>query len=314
VHARAGLRGLSFSYPDLSIEDVKDTPFLIQGQGADLYVMHVNCRNPFRFLDLMTYRCDRHYIDYLSGSPLKVGVAIGGGSVQGEVRNTQFNPHYWSRYDRSNPFFPRRKTDFQMLWTYQKENLDAMWVGHCREELLFQNFVYGSLYGIHFTQQESHGPEDCVVHGHGTDGSKVGVFFERGQGCIDLINSELVAMSSQDKVAIKLGADFQATARLTNTMVWGDPSTLAQVDSGTLRLEGLHAFRHGNGLQIRQGEVEAVNVHYSRPGDHLTLAETMAKATLIGTITKGPLTVNGKQMSQAANSPNLVMYGNLSKE
>ena len=83
VNARAGLKGLSFSYPDLRIDDVKDYPFLIQGKGEDLYIVHVNCRNPFRFLDLMTYRCDRHYVDYLSGSPLKVGVAVGGGSVQG---------------------------------------------------------------------------------------------------------------------------------------------------------------------------------------------------------------------------------------
>lgn len=33
VNARAGLKGLSFSYPDLRIDDVKDYPFLIQGNG-----------------------------------------------------------------------------------------------------------------------------------------------------------------------------------------------------------------------------------------------------------------------------------------
>ena len=313
VSARAGLRGLSFSYPDLFVETVTDTPFLIQGQGEDLYIVHVNCRNPFRFLDLMTYRCDRHYVDYLSGSPLKVGVAIGGGSVKGEVRNTQFNPHYWSRLGQRNPFFPRRRTDFKTLWTYQKENLDAMVVGHCREELLFQNFVYGSLYGIHFTEQAGHGPEHCFVHGHGTDGSKVGVFFEKGSGRIDMVNSELVAMSSQNKIAIKLGADYVGTARLINTMVWGDPSTLAQVDNGTLWLQGLHAHRHGNGLQVNQGEVTAVNVNLVRPGQFLTLAPTKAKATLIGNITRGGLIVNGQPMTERTKKTNVVMHGNVSR-
>ncbi|MCF7975566.1 MAG: glycoside hydrolase family 55 protein [Phycisphaerae bacterium] len=313
VNARAGLRGLSFNYPDQSMQAVKDTPFLIQGRGADLYIVHVNCRNPFRFLDLMTYACDRHYVDYLSGSPLKVGVAIGGGSTQGEVRNTQFNPHYWLRLDRDNPFFPRRQDNFQALWTYQKENLDAMVVGHCNEELLFQNFVYGSLYGIHFTQQAGRGPEDCFVHGHGTDGSKVGVFFEQGNGRIDMINSELVAMSSQDKIAIKLGTDYQGTARLINTMVWGDPSTLAQVDNGQLWLQGLHAFRHGNGLQINRGEVTAVNVNFFVPGRHITLADTHTKATLIGNITKGPLMINGKSMAQDSEISNVVSIGNVSR-
>ncbi len=313
VKARAGLRGLSFSYPELFVETVKDTPFLIQGQGEDLHVVHVNCRNPFRFLDLMTHRCDRHYVDYLSGSPLKVGVAIGGGSVKGEVRNTQFNPHYWSRLGARNPFFPKRRTEFQTLWTYQKENLDAMVVGHCREELLFQNFVFGSLYGIHFTEQAGRGPEDCFVHGHGTDGSKVGVFFERGKGRIDMVNSELVAMSSQNKIAIKLGADYEGTARLINTMVWGDPSTLAQVDNGTLWLQGLHAHRHGNGLQINQGEVTAVNVNFVRSGKHLALGQDNAKATLVGNITRGPLIVNGKPLTRRAGKGHLVTRGNLSR-
>jgi hypothetical protein len=319
LRARGGLRGLAFNYPDQSMQDVRDYPFLIQGQGDDVYVVHVNCANAYRFLDLMTIPCNRHYVDYLSGSPLRVGVAVGGGSTQGEVRNTQFNPHYWTRCDRRNPFFRNspggrmQRGTGNMLWTFQKENLDAMWVGHCRRELLFQNFVYGSLYGIRFTQQQGRGPEDCVVHGHGTDGSKVGVFFEQGSGRIDLINAELVAMSSQDKVAIKLGADFRGSARLINTLVWGSPDTLAQVDNGELWLQGLHAFRHGNGIQIRQGEVKAVNVHFFSPGEHLSLAKTKAKATLIGNITRGPLTVNGKGMPEGSQVPNLDMCGNLTQ-
>lgn len=318
VQARAGLRGLSFNYPDQSMRDVKDYPFLIQGRGDDLYVMHVNCANAYRFLDLMTFPCHRHYVDYLSGSPLRVGIAVGGGSEQGEVRNTQFNPHYWNRCDKSNPFFANstnggvKSGTGGMLWTYQKENMDAMVVGHCRQELLFQNFVFGSLYGIHFTQQEGKGPEDCVVHGHGTDGSKIGVFFDQGRGRIDLINSQLVAMSSENKIAIKLGKDFDATARLINTLVWGSPDILAQVDNGELWLQGLHAFRHGVGFQVRGGELKAVNVHQFRAGAGLTLAKDNAKATLIGNITSEPLTVNGKRASEDSLAPNLVLLGNLS--
>ena len=156
---------------------------------------------------------------------------------------------------------------FNSVWGYQKENLDALWVGNCQRELLYQNFAYGSLYGMHFTQQEGRGPEDCIVHGHGTDGSKTGVYFERGTGRIDLVNSELVSMSSSNKVVIKLGPDFQGVARLINTMVWGDPSTLAQVDNGALWLLGLHATQYGNGLQIHQGEVTAVNVNYTGRGN-----------------------------------------------
>lgn len=316
MQPRSGLRGITFNYPEQAIANLKEYPFLIRGHGDDIYIVHVNCSNAFKFLDLMTNACNRHYVDYLSGSPLRIGIAVGGGSVEGEIRNVQFNPHYWSRCDRGNPFFRNSsggRRGGPSVWGYQKENLDAIWVGNCKRELLFQNFVYGSLYGIHFSQQEGQGPEDCFVHGHGTDGSKVGVFFEQGSGRIDMVNSELVAMSSQDKVAIKLGADFEGTARLINTMVWGDPSTLAQVDNGKLRLLGLHAFRHGNGLQIHNGEVTAVNVNFFPRGNHLSLAEKDAKATLIGNITRGALVVNDQPTRDDAQIPNVTTLGNLAK-
>jgi hypothetical protein len=121
-------------------------------------------------------------------------------------------------------------------------------------------------------------------------------------------------MSSSNKVAIKLGPDFQGTARLINTMVWGDPNSLAQVDNGSLWLLGLHATQHGSGLQVRQGEVTAVNVNYTGRGGHLTVAESKAKATLIGNITRGgPLVINGKPMSEGPQPGSITTIGNLSR-
>jgi hypothetical protein len=318
VRARAGLRGLTFNYPDQSVRNIKKYPFLIQGQGDDLYMININCGNAYSFIDLMSKPCNRHYVDYASGSPLCMGVAVGGGSVDGEVRNVMFNPHYWSRNPRQNPYFANSTGN---PWTYQRENFDAIWVGNCRRELLFQNFVYGSLYGLHFTVQDGRGPEDCFVHGHGTDGSKVGVYFERGNGRIDCVNSELVAMSTTDKVAIKLGPEFQGTARLINTTVWGQPDSVAVVDNGSLWLLGLHANAFGNGLQIHQGEVNAINVNYNSTGGRgggsgvgsgarIDLAEGKAKATLIGNVARGPLIINGTPLQDLPPAANLTLMGN----
>ena len=128
-----------------------------------------------------------------------------------------------------------------------------------------------------------------------------------------MINSELVAMSSQDKVAIKLGADYDGTARLINTMVWGSPSTLAQVDGGTLNLQGLHAFHHGDGLQVNRGQVNAFNVNYHTPGGHADIAGSGANAKLIGLITKGPLIVNKKEADESANPAQVVVIGNVNR-
>jgi hypothetical protein len=102
---------------------------------------------------------------------------------------------------------------------------------------------------------------------------------------------------------------------MINTMVWGDPSTLAQVDNGSLLLLGLHATQFGNGLQIRQGNVTAVNVNYAGRGGggHLTLAGLNAKATLIGNITRGELLVNDISAAVGPPSAKPVMIGNLGR-
>ncbi len=118
--------------------------------------------------------------------------------------------------------------------------------------------------------------------------------------------------STSDKIAIKLGADYSCVVRLINTMVWGDPNTLALVENGTLVLQGLHAQRHGNGLQVQQDEVSAVNVNFTSRGGHLSLTESQAKATLLGTITHGPLELNGMPMGEEA-SGNIVSQGNISR-
>lgn len=320
LNAASGLRGMAFNYPEQRITDVKDYPFLLQGRDKDIYIIHVNCANACRYLDLMSHTCDNHYVDYLSGAPLKIGIAVGGGSTGGEIRNTQFNPHYWSRAPRQNDFFNNKPSGGiksgtgQVLWEFQKENLDALVVGDSTGQFLFQNFVYGSLYGIHYTKQNGLGPVNCISHGHGTDGSKVGVFFEHGAGKIAMINNELVAMSSQNKTAIKLGEGFSAEAALFNTMVWGRPDLLAEVDNGNLLLQGLHCTHHGEGIKINRGHVRVVNANFANPsGNHLSIAKSNAKAEIIGCITTGELTLNGKRLKDSKYRSRVETDGNISR-
>ena len=113
------------------------------------------------------------------------------------------NPHYARRPARGNPLFAPAR--FETLWDYQKEELIAFIVGHTENQFFYQNFVYGCLYGMHFIEESGGSPRNCIIHGHGTDGGKVGVFFESGSEHITMINSELVAMSTTNKVAIKTG-------------------------------------------------------------------------------------------------------------
>ncbi len=159
-------------------------------------------------------------------------------------------------------------------------------IGDCGNEFLYQNFVYGSLYGIHFTEQNGKGAENCISHGHGTDGSKVACYFEYGHGTITLINTELVAMSSHNKTAIKVSAGFDSEATLINTMVWGSPDLLADIGNGTITLQNLHAFGHGQGLLLTKGNLKAFNLSFAKTGRHLSIGPE-GEAQMAGFITKG---------------------------
>ena len=195
----------------------------------------------------------------------------------------QFNPHYWNRIPRDrNPLFansPGGGATGQVYWDYQKEHMDALMVGHTENQFLFQNFVFGSLYGISFTEEDGKGPENSIVHGHGTDGSKVGLYFKSGNATIHMINSELVAMASENKVAIKLDKAFSGIAVLINTMVWGQPDLLAEVDNGHLLIQSGSARHHGQGVKVNGGEAEVVNFNFHRPDVHVSNTEKWESGT-----------------------------------
>ena len=304
LQARSGLRGLGFHYPTQNINAVQEFPHTIQGRGEDIYIINVNAVNPYKFIDFMTYRCDNHYIDYPSGAPLVSGIEIGAGSEDGLLMNLQFNTHYWSRLPRGNRLYENRVRGGihggdtgTLFWEFQKEHLDALAIGDTKRQLLFQNFVYGSFYGLRFTEQNGNGAEELISHGHGTDGSTIGVFFEEGHGTITLVNSELVAMSSTDETAILLSSDFDAEATLINTMVWGQPEVLATIDNGRLTIQNLHANQHGSGFLVNEGELHAYNLSFNnRRGGHLHVGPT-GSAELSGVITNGPFRETGSNQS-----------------
>ena len=96
MERRSGLRGLIVVYPEQKYDAIVPYPFTIQGRGEGIYIVNINGGNPYQFVDLMSYRCDRHVLDRVFGAPLKVGIAVGGGSVGGQIRNANVNPGWWT--------------------------------------------------------------------------------------------------------------------------------------------------------------------------------------------------------------------------
>ena len=284
LNEKSGIRGLTFHYPRQDYKNPIPYPFLLQGKGKGIYMINISASNPFQYVDLASYRCDSHYLNYVCGSPLSAGIIVGKGSRDGRIYNTQFNPHYYLRAP-----YPGCQAKGEVrgegrpLWNYQKENLDAMVFKDCSGMVAFNNFVYGSLYGIRFTGKNQKGP-DGYIHGHGTDGSKVSAFIEAvGKKGLDFVNTQLVCMSSRDKVYFRVETKKNRKITFFNTLLWGSPDEAGLIKSGTLNLQQANFFKKGRrGFIINGGALELVNCYFWEGGIHLSEERIKKPSVLIG--------------------------------
>ena len=261
--AKSGVRGLTIHYPDQDYEPPKPYPPCIQGRGAGVWVIDTTGINPWNFIDLASYRCDNHVLDYVAGAPLKIGIAIGAGTRDGQVRNTQFNPHYFFRGSHPKGSLVKEGS-FNFYWNYQKTNLDAFVLGACDRELLFQNFVYGSLYGIHLTDDNGRGPSGWCL-GHGTDGSKIGARIDGlGLEGMDFINTQLVCIAATDKVYIVCGPSLKAETRFFSSLMWGSADFITRTEAGALHLQLANVLHHVNGMEVKKGSATVINTHFGK--------------------------------------------------
>lgn len=292
LETNAGIRGLSVYYDEQVWNNLHSYAWTVRGLGHKVYATDLTLINPYRGLDFGTHDTSGHYIDYLAGSPAKVGVSIGGGAKNGFVKNIQFNPHYYGRNNYKN--FPPTEPDLFTYWHGIKESLDAIQVGDVSEQHMFNNFVFGARYGIHFISQNGKGPEAVIV-GHGTDGSKKAVFIEAaGNAGLKFINSELVTLQTPDKTYITLTDQFKGTAQFFNTSMWGDTIRSIDMASGKLKMQQLnitHVSSDGEpGVKMNGGEFILYNAYFQQPNvTHIKTNSTIERAELTNNLFNGGL-------------------------
>jgi hypothetical protein len=283
----AGIRGITIAQDNIGAKfgpsfrsgnngeyviEALDAPYLIQGQGTDVYIVNVNIPYGDKGLDLATYKTDRHYVDYLSGQLARVGVLAGGGAEGGFIRNIQFNPHYGSRFPNGGQGYHRND-----LYEYQLYNYSALKFGDVKNETIFNNFVFGTRYGIHFAKDTVNGnyPKNLTVIGHGTDGGTYGMFVQDGDKDtkIVLINSELVSMVADDYRSYVMMGDMKnpgsvhpdALLVMYNSALWGSPTNSVTVQNGIIRMQQTNFCAPGDiGVIVHGGKAHVYNSYFQR--------------------------------------------------
>ena len=279
LETNAGLRGITLAQLNIisgeySAESPRKTPFLIQGQGPKVYVINVTIAIGDKGIDLASYDTSGHYVDYLGGVPLRAGIWVGGGAEGGFIRNMQFNPHYGSRLPEGGQGYPR-----VAMMRFVQSNCSALKFADVKNQTIFNNFVYGSVYGIHFLKDEITGkyPGKMTMIGHGSDGCTYSLFVEDADKDTKIIavNSELVNTKIPNEPVrsyVLMGKEMNtskvhpdAKLILYNSAFWGSPVFGAIINSGIVSFQQANFSRSGTyGVDVRGGRAHVYTSYFAQ--------------------------------------------------
>jgi hypothetical protein len=298
LKSNSGLRGITFHYPEQNYHDIVAYPFMLQGMGKNIYIINVTSTIPYKMLDMFTYACDNHYIDYMEGIALKESIKIGGGSKNGRVYNCQLNPHNFTQTQDYENCIPsnavlRQKgssvsQEVSNFHRYLFNNHDAFIFGDCINECMHQNFVFGARCGLAFIDQNGKGVNGFCM-GHGSDQCKYPVYIEKvgTDNPPDLLNIQLVTVEADgdDRTYIKLADSFKQHLRIFNLNAWGNPIYSCVVQNGSLELQLGHFAHCGEGVyKVEKGNLKLINC-YARDKSPLIIAgEGAGQISVIGNI------------------------------
>ncbi|HEY9046106.1 MAG TPA: discoidin domain-containing protein, partial [Ohtaekwangia sp.] len=241
LSANSGIRGIVFNYPEQLITQlpaIAKYPYCIQATGSNTYMINIGMRAVDKGIDLFTYPCDNHYIDYIAGHAFDIGLRVGGGTKNGKIYNTQFNVIAYAAGDESKyGSWPNSVGDGGPAYDYGFANFNFMILGNCENQLLYNNFHYGSQNGMILSDIDGAGPSGISI-GSGIDGSRNAlVIHAAGSGGFDFVNSQIVSIGDQNTKYIETGGSYTEGVTLFNADFWGNPSNGIYMDGGVLTLQ-----------------------------------------------------------------------------
>lgn len=250
----SGLRGITINYPNqTSPLSVKNYPYTIMG-NKDVYIVNVGMRCAYNGVNLFTNKCDNHYVDYLAGHAFKNVIRVGGGSENGMVSNIQFNTiAYAAGYETKFGQWPNSANSNPDNAAYKQNmrELDFMKIENSKGEILYNNFLYGCNKGMVFQKTVgTFGAAASDVHavGNAVDGAVNTFVFNAIDTDLDLINSQIVALNSENLSAYFITTGTGMAGRTVNFFssdLWGGGDYLAKIQTGTVNLYNTRCEQSG---------------------------------------------------------------------
>lgn len=236
----AGMRGLNFVYYNQYDDGVVPYSFTIRGNGKGVYLCNLLMSSSYNGVDLATYRCDEHYVEYLWGTPMNIGVIVGGGSENGIVRDIQYTPN-------CNP--GNWDATYRSIMTQGRPFV----IGETKNQIFYHNFSYGGWKGIHVTD----GAKDAYLIANGIDSGNYSVYLE-GNATAHFVDSQLVNLNGKEMNYIVTDESFTGEVDMINTNLWGSSKgAIVMKGEGKLTMVGGRVNNAGSYL-LKMNAGEAV--------------------------------------------------------
>ena len=264
--ANAGVVGVSISYEtqySSTQSSILAFPPAIQGQGANVYAIGIQCDNPYIYVDFDTYSCPNHLLYMVDGWALNTGFHIGGGST-GVIADCHANWTYWVDNYSSNSNIGSGVNQTPVL-NYSAANLMYNVFGNCTETY-WGSFVCQENTFVTFTSENGYGPSATLIDAY-CDGAAQGYLFNStASSSINMVNSELCIPSSNATVDdASSTSGFAGTVRMFNTAVFGSPTPYDfKIGGGDIGLELYHNQNYAlSGSVVNGGVFHMVNGQFN---------------------------------------------------
>lgn len=283
----SGLRGVSIDYPSQTNPlNVKKYPYSVRG-NAGVYIVNLAIRACYRGVDLFTVKCDNHYVDYLAGHAYMNVIRVGGGSENGVINNIQCNTIVYACGDETkfgswpNSMACADYSIQQAAYCQNERDLDFFIVGDTKDQVLYNNFLFGCNIGMHFISDFNGGAVNCHSLGNAVDGAINTFVIDGAASDINFINSQIVALDHEPKLEngqykhnpdissyipayfIKTGKDFNKTVTFFSSDNWGGGDYMIHAERGNVVMAMANMAAAGSSYTAYAAEGASVRVFNS---------------------------------------------------
>ena len=272
----AGIVGISIIYHEQQPSAIQPYSYSIRGKGSNVYVIDVSTSTSYNGIDLASYKCDNHYVEFVWGVGLKNAIAVGAGSENGIIRDCHFTTNCW--YSTSDPEY------WNHVFNYMMDNSTTFRIGESKNQILYNNFTICIKQGIEILD----GAENVCVLGLGVDSSDIAVVFS-GSSSSEFVNSQLVNLRDQGKATnfdiVLTHPDYVGNAYFYNTSTWGTTNYAYNLNgAGSVAVVGGRTGRCDESLtNVKSGQL-SFYAYTNRSKSGLDIADGAPKVYLSGNI------------------------------